>query len=500
MFDSLLKSKFHNKCKTATKLTKTRLETILKKRKAVEKYLRKDIADLLRSGLDTNAYGRAEGLLVEQNMTSCYHLIEQFCGCILGQLPVMEKQSECPEECREAIASLMYAAARFADLPELRELRSLFADHYGRSLESFVNKEFVDKMRSPECTKDMKLQLIHNIALEFSVDWDSKALEQKLFNPTPHDQGKSKVRSSGNTADNDYKQHKSEDRADSKRESDYAEEKPQKDTLDPFTSKRNGRDLPFYGRKGVTDNTDKLSSSSSSSSSTEAEVISPPKKEFPHRDKPKYSSSSSRSPSKEEASHKKPLSYRDVPPPYVKAKPERNRSITDEPPRNTASDLVDKNCEPKKPTGEAKPKPRSVRQRPLPPPPGRQSELTSRATQFNDEEERSLDGLLMHYSKKQSPYDLSEPTRSLKPPPKLRTYQENGESMQRKSTKSDVFAAPARAASFPLEPTSQAEATESAKGHCRSTSLQPDILARHVHPNLPDCDDLAARIAALRGR
>lgn len=35
----------------------------------------------------------------------------------------------------------MYAAARFADLPELRELRSLFADRYGKSLEPFVNKE-----------------------------------------------------------------------------------------------------------------------------------------------------------------------------------------------------------------------------------------------------------------------------------------------------------------------------------------------------------------------
>ncbi|XP_030525539.1 hepatoma-derived growth factor-related protein 2 [Rhodamnia argentea] len=495
MLDGILKSKFHNKCKTAIKLTKTRLETIMKKRNSVERYLRKDIADLLGNGLDTNAYGRAEGLLIEQNMTSCYNLVKQFCECISDQITAMQKQSECPEECREAIASLMYAAARFADLPELRELRSLFADRYGKSLEPFVNKEFVEKMRSQQRTKDMKLQLMRDLALEFSVDWDSKALEQKLFNATPH-QEESKVRSSGNTADNDYhKQHKSEDHADSKRESDYAEDKPQKDMLDPFASKRNGRDLPFYGRKGVTDDTDKLSSSSSS----EAEVISPPKKEFPRGDKPNYSSSSSGSPSEDDTSRNKPLSYRDIPPPYVKAKIERNRGITDETPTNTASELVDKNCEARNPVGVAKPKPRSVRQRPLPPPPGRESELT-RATEIDDEEERRLDGLLMHYSKKQSPYDLSEPRGSIKPPPKLRTYQENGEPVQHKSTKSDVFAAPARGASLPLEPTTPAEATESAKGHCRSTSLQPDMLAGHVHPNLPDYDDLAARIAALRGR
>lgn len=48
---------------------------------------------------------------------------------------------ECPEECREAVSSLMFAAARFADLPELRDLRSLFAERYGSSVEPYVNKE-----------------------------------------------------------------------------------------------------------------------------------------------------------------------------------------------------------------------------------------------------------------------------------------------------------------------------------------------------------------------
>lgn len=49
--------------------------------------------------------------------------------------------SECPEECREAVSSLIYAAARIADLPELRELRSFFTERYGNSPEAFINKE-----------------------------------------------------------------------------------------------------------------------------------------------------------------------------------------------------------------------------------------------------------------------------------------------------------------------------------------------------------------------
>lgn len=48
---------------------------------------------------------------------------------------------ECPEECKEAIPSLMFAAARFSDLPELRELRSLFSERYGNSLDPYANEE-----------------------------------------------------------------------------------------------------------------------------------------------------------------------------------------------------------------------------------------------------------------------------------------------------------------------------------------------------------------------
>lgn len=50
---------------------------------------------------------------------------------------------ECPKECREAVSSLIFAAARMADVPELRELRNILTERYGNSLESFVNKEVI---------------------------------------------------------------------------------------------------------------------------------------------------------------------------------------------------------------------------------------------------------------------------------------------------------------------------------------------------------------------
>lgn len=46
-------------------------------------------------------------------------------------------------DCREVVSSLMFAAARFSDLPELRDLRHIFYEKYGNSLEHFANMEVV---------------------------------------------------------------------------------------------------------------------------------------------------------------------------------------------------------------------------------------------------------------------------------------------------------------------------------------------------------------------
>ncbi|XP_074287582.1 uncharacterized protein LOC141612675 [Silene latifolia] len=183
MWDGLLhRNTFRGKCKTALSRTKTRLEVIKKKRIAMQKFLKKDIADLLKNNLDRNAYGRAEGLYNELNLTSCYDYVEQCCACVSEHLKQMHKERECPEECRVAVSSLVYAAARFADLPELRDLRNQFNEKYGKLLEPFVSKEFVEKLKPKPPTMEMKLQLMQEIAQEFSIIWDSLPLQQQLHN------------------------------------------------------------------------------------------------------------------------------------------------------------------------------------------------------------------------------------------------------------------------------------------------------------------------------
>lgn len=49
---------------------------------------------------------------------------------------------------------------------------------------SFI--QFAEKLKSGLPSKDMKLQLLQEIAAESELEWNSKALENKLFNESTY--------------------------------------------------------------------------------------------------------------------------------------------------------------------------------------------------------------------------------------------------------------------------------------------------------------------------
>ncbi|KAF2928181.1 uncharacterized protein [Oryza sativa Japonica Group] len=184
MFGSLLNSKFYNKCKHAFKCIRTRLALIRRKKQAMIRFMKKDIADLLTNGLDTHAFGRMDGLIIEMNHASCYDMIEQFCEYIGKQLNSLQKQGDCPQETREAVSTLIFAAARFPDLPELCDLRHIFTERYGHFLEPFVSLEylqFVQKLDNKVFTNEEKIQAMQSVSEELLVDFDIKAFKIKLW-------------------------------------------------------------------------------------------------------------------------------------------------------------------------------------------------------------------------------------------------------------------------------------------------------------------------------
>jgi hypothetical protein len=129
---------------------------------------------------------------------------------------------------------------------------------------------------------------------------------------------------------------------------------------------------------------------------------------------------------------------------------------------------------------------------------------SSRHESERDDEERMMDKLLMHYSSKSmlDPEPVKERVREYAtgnepvkersrarppPPPPLTTCP----SMDR------VYRAPERAPSLPVGQGNE----EAVRAPARAMSLQPDLYSpngQRVHPNLPNYDELTARLRALR--
>lgn len=387
----------------------------MKKRNAMQKFLKSDVVDLLRTGLDVNAYRKADELLIEKNRAACYEFVDQFCDCIQKNLDTMQKQRECPEECREAVSSLIYAAARFADLPELRGLRTLFTEKYGTSLDLFLNKEFAQKLRADSPTKEMKVQLMQDISEEFSLHWNPKPLEQNLFKPPPPKQDDSD--------DFRYSMPKGNERiSNSPRQNRNADSKIKYRLYSSSEDDVNGTSKTF-----ITD----LDVSESETSSSSDGI------------------------SSEDDSKKKPRSYRSIPAPYSRP----GGQALSQKPSSVAQDR------PSSKQDDTKPKPRSVRRRPSNLQSGieNSSNVEEITRKSSDEEEEKID-----------------------------SRDRGKEAVRSRRTRS--------AETFGMSSSSMSTDNVARRGHARTQSLQPDRLSSHVHPKLPDYDDLAAQLAALTGR
>uniref|UniRef100_M1A4E0 Uncharacterized protein n=1 Tax=Solanum tuberosum TaxID=4113 RepID=M1A4E0_SOLTU len=435
MLDAWLKSKFYAKSKSTIKLTKTRIEMVKRKRNAMLKYLKNDIADLLKTGLDVNAYSRAEGLLVEMNLSRCYDFLEQYCEHILNYLSVMYKQRECPEECREAVASLIFAAARFADVPELRELRSVFTERYGNFLECHVNKE---------ASSGSSLILLQ--------DWTKSQNDQK------------------------YNLHGKMEESPQKKDSEVAKfdhenaRQLSKDKLEHNSS---------YGRKVVPD--DEHSSSRrrrERSNRRRRDSLSrktddlPPVKDIEviqrQQNKPEIEIAP-----EEESDDKKPLHYRSILPPYIKPSLTKNTSDTVSPTSSTGEE----NCKDDA-AEKAKDKPRSARTR------HGTKVTTGDDKEPQDEEEKLIDRLLIYLSRKKYQNSVNAPKEAAVDSP--------SKVSRRRSMGNRTLSLPAeREQTSPRDQRRGHARTNSFQPDMLGSN-------RHVHPKLPDYDDFVARLASLR--
>ncbi|XP_062198550.1 uncharacterized protein LOC133901265 [Phragmites australis] len=181
-----------SKCKTEARMAAARMKLLRNRREAQVRQMRRDIAALLRDRQDDTARIRVEHVIREQNFMAANEIIELFCELIVTRLPIIAKQKECPADLKEGICSLIFAAPRCSELPELTRMRDIFEKKYGKDFvsaavdlrpDAAVNNLLIEKLSVQKPSGQTKLKVLKDIAKEHQIDWDTTESEQELLKP-----------------------------------------------------------------------------------------------------------------------------------------------------------------------------------------------------------------------------------------------------------------------------------------------------------------------------
>lgn len=169
-----------------------RMKLLRNRREAQVRQMRRDIAALLRDKQEDTARIRVEHVIREQNFMAANEIIELFCELIVTRLPIIAKQKECPADLKEGICSLIFAAPRCSELPELGRIRDIFEKKYGKDFvsaavdlrpDAAVNNLLIEKLSIKKPSGQIKLKVLKDIAKEHQIDWDTAESEQELLKP-----------------------------------------------------------------------------------------------------------------------------------------------------------------------------------------------------------------------------------------------------------------------------------------------------------------------------
>ncbi|GLT75106.1 hypothetical protein SLA2020_468560 [Shorea laevis] len=167
-----------SQCKKLARRVRCRLKFLKIRRYSMVKQSRQDIAQLISNGLHETAFCRAEELFRDQNLLAAYDLLDHFCESIIIHLPHIRRQRNCPNDIKEAVSTLIFAAAWCGDLPELQKIQRLFRERYGQkftnaAIELHPGHQVNTQLRERLCLKsipdNVKQSLVDELVKDYGI-------------------------------------------------------------------------------------------------------------------------------------------------------------------------------------------------------------------------------------------------------------------------------------------------------------------------------------------
>ncbi|KAI4341083.1 hypothetical protein MLD38_025853 [Melastoma candidum] len=168
MFEALLGWRKASNCKKLIRRAQRRLRLLRNKRDSIVRTLRDDVSRLVEMGYLEIATERAEQLLEDESVMEMYDLLNGFCELVITNMSHIRRHRECPNDVNEAVSSLIFASTRCGELPELRQIRELFRDRYGERFAlvavdllpgNLVNPKIIEQLSMKTISNDSKIRI-----------------------------------------------------------------------------------------------------------------------------------------------------------------------------------------------------------------------------------------------------------------------------------------------------------------------------------------------------
>jgi len=179
-----------SRCKAQLQMVVGRKRLQKNKKEIANKATRKAVAELLAADKLENAAIKVESVLQEEALLKAFELVELYAELLAVRMPLIDKEKTCPEDMREAVASLVFAAPTLSDLPELLVIRKELAAKYTKewvqeTTPMYLNPDMREwlTVRTPDPA--VKFERMQAIAEEYKIEWDAEAARVKLLAGRP---------------------------------------------------------------------------------------------------------------------------------------------------------------------------------------------------------------------------------------------------------------------------------------------------------------------------
>jgi len=174
------------RCKAQLQMVVGRKRLQKNKKELANKATKKAVAEMVREGKLDNASIKVEVVLQEEALLRAFELIELYAELLLVRMSLLDKEKVCPEDLREAVASVVFAAPALGDLPELTQVRKDLTAKFtkewvGEMVPIYLNPDLRELLTIRTPDPAVKFEKLSEIVAEHKVEWDAEAARVKLL-------------------------------------------------------------------------------------------------------------------------------------------------------------------------------------------------------------------------------------------------------------------------------------------------------------------------------